>query len=51
MNEATWQKAEQNQARRERIRYLITGRIKTNTVPNVLALVDGVWKFPSLKAV
>lgn len=47
-----WQKFEQSLARRERIRYLIQGRIKTNTVPNVLVLNDkGDWVLPSLKGV
>ena len=47
--ETAWQKFESVLARRERIRLLIKGRIKTNSLPNVLVRNnEGKWVFPSL---
>lgn len=49
--EAAWQKFESVLARRERIRYLIKGFIKTNSPPNVLEKnSSGDWVFPSLRS-
>lgn len=49
--ELAFQKFEAVLARRERIRYLIKGRIKTNSLPNVLVKnSQGDWVFPSLSA-
>ena len=51
MNELTWIKAEQNMARRERVRLIKAGRIRFTAPANVLVkTVDG-WRFPSLKTV
>lgn len=51
ISENTWNKAEQNMARRERVRYLKTRRITLSAFPNVLVpTADGSWRFPSLKA-
>ena len=48
--EATWRKAEQNMARRERGRLIRNGTINLRTLPNVMVRDnDGSWKFPSLE--
>jgi hypothetical protein len=51
VNEHLWFKAEQNMAVRERARLIKLKRITFRALPNVMILVDGVWKFPSLKGV
>lgn len=49
ISEHIWNRFEQALARRERIRYLITGTIKTNTKPNVMIKTESGWRLPSLK--
>lgn len=46
--ELVFQKFESVLARRERIRFLIKGYIKTNSLPNVLVKDGDRWVFPSL---
>lgn len=47
--EYIWQKAEQNQIRREKTRLRKNGTISDRSVPLVLEKVNGLWKLPSLK--
>ena len=48
MNEHLWLKAEQNMARRERVRLIKAKRIRFTSPPNVLVKTESGWRFPSL---
>ena len=50
ITENTWLKAEQNMARRERVRLIKAKRIRFTSPANVLVKTADGWRFPSLKA-